>query len=220
VWQDDRDGNFEIYGQALDHDDTAARLTQTSGASESPQLAIDPAGMYHLVWLEDRASVAQAYYKTLSDGVWSPDHRVSDSPTSVSNVHVAAGAYENRSIIWQDERDGNSEIYGVTHASAATSGTQDAELAGHLAITFAPNPFEDRGEFVLALPTDQAVCLQIFDPSGRRVCLVSDERFHAGEHHLRWDARDDQGRQTGSGVYFYRLDAGATVRTGRLVRLQ
>jgi hypothetical protein len=220
VWQDDRDGNFEIYGQSIDHEDTAARLSQTAGASYSPQVSIDPSGIYHLVWIEDRSGVAQVYYKTLKAGAWSLDGRVSGSPVSVGSAHIVAGAYENTAIIWQDERDGSYELYSLIHESDALSDAASLDPSRLTTISFAPNPFSDNGEFVLDLPSEQRVRIQVFDLSGRRVCLLQDAVLSAGSHRVGWNARDDQGGHVGSGVYFYRLETGGITKTGRVVRIQ
>jgi hypothetical protein len=39
----------------------------------------------------------------------------------------------------------------------------------------------------------------------------------AGRRQIDWDGRRDDGRPAGSGVYFYRVEAGHDARTGRLV---
>jgi len=37
---------------------------------------------------------------------------------------------------------------------------------------------------------------------------------------LRWDGRDANGKQVGSGVYFYRIRTGAATHWGKLVYLR
>ena len=41
-----------------------------------------------------------------------------------------------------------------------------------------------------------------------------------GEHSVEWDGKDDYGRSVSSGVYFYKLEAGAFVCTRRMVLLR
>jgi len=61
------------------------------------------------------------------------------------------------------------------------------------------------------------VSLTIYDVNGRLVrTLVSGDRA-AGMHEVVWDARDDAGRTIASGVYVYRLTAGADVAVRRMV---
>jgi flagellar hook assembly protein FlgD len=42
----------------------------------------------------------------------------------------------------------------------------------------------------------------------------------AGRHQVTWDGRDTSGRQVASGVYFYRLQAGAETRSGKMVLMK
>jgi hypothetical protein len=38
--------------------------------------------------------------------------------------------------------------------------------------------------------------------------LLVDEILEGGEHTVPWNGRDDRGHRVGSGIYFYRLEAG------------
>jgi flagellar hook assembly protein FlgD len=67
------------------------------------------------------------------------------------------------------------------------------------------------------LPESGTVSLTIYDVNGRLVrTLVSSDRA-AGMHEVVWDACDDAGRAVSSGVYVYRLTAGADVAVRRMV---
>jgi flagellar hook assembly protein FlgD len=59
------------------------------------------------------------------------------------------------------------------------------------------------------------VQVNIYDVAGRRVRLLADRVFPAGEQTLVWDGADDGGRKVARGVYFVRsstqLDAGRIV---------
>lgn len=50
--------------------------------------------------------------------------------------------------------------------------------------------------------------------------ILVDQVQEGGIHQVRWDGRDRQGNPVGSGVYFYRLEAGevSAVRKMVLVR--
>jgi flagellar hook assembly protein FlgD len=41
-----------------------------------------------------------------------------------------------------------------------------------------------------------------------------------GRHTVSWDGRDDDGRQLGSGVYYYRFEAAGAARIGKMVLLR
>src|SRR5439155_25395105 len=68
------------------------------------------------------------------------------------------------------------------------------------------NPLE-RGEAVVrfGLAHGDRVTARVYDLAGRMVRTLADRNFPAGEHELRWDGSDDQGRRMARGVYFTRL---------------
>ena len=86
-----------------------------------------------------------------------------------------------------------------------------------------PNPFGSESEsstigFELALRTPAT--LRVFDSTGCLVRLMLDDTLEPGAHVAIWDGRNDQGAEVGSGIYFYRLDAGEFSAIRRLVKLR
>ena len=51
--------------------------------------------------------------------------------------------------------------------------------------------------------------LEIFDVLGQRVRTLLEERLPPGQYSLNWNGRNDAGKTVSSGVYFYRIEAGA-----------
>lgn len=72
-----------------------------------------------------------------------------------------------------------------------------------------PNPFSGRTTIRFELPAETSVRLEVFDAQGRLVRTLAKSQFPPGFHALDWDERDAYGRQVGSGVYLYRIHAGA-----------
>lgn len=68
-----------------------------------------------------------------------------------------------------------------------------------------PNPFNPRTEVSFTLQRASRARLEIFDARGRRVRLLEERVFDAGEHRAVWDGRDDTGRDLASGLYFIRV---------------
>jgi hypothetical protein len=83
-----------------------------------------------------------------------------------------------------------------------------------------PNPFNPSVTIPFRLPAPQRVRLLLHDVAGRRVALLADREFPAGEHALLWDGRDEAGHPAGSGVYFVRLEAAGVSESQKLVLLR
>lgn len=81
----------------------------------------------------------------------------------------------------------------------------------------APNPLLVSTRIAFSLSRSGDAVLELFDATGRRVKLLFDGPLPSGEHAVLWDGRDDRGRRSAAGTYFYRLSAEGLLRTGRLV---
>ncbi len=80
-----------------------------------------------------------------------------------------------------------------------------------------PNPFTPRTTIRYALPEPTHVRLRVYDVAGRLVRVLVDEPRPAGRHLVHWNGRGDGERPLASGVYYYRLEAGAHVETRSIV---
>jgi hypothetical protein len=80
-----------------------------------------------------------------------------------------------------------------------------------------PNPFNPSTSIVFYLPLAQHATLVIYDVKGSRVRTLVDGAQPVGRHTVRWDGKNDNGVQVGSGVYYYRLKAGKDIITKKLV---
>ena len=78
-----------------------------------------------------------------------------------------------------------------------------------------PNPFNPSTTIKFELPRTSQVNLTVYDILGREVSMLVNERREAGVHEVKFD-----GSNLASGVYLYRLQAGAFVSTKKLVLLK
>ena len=84
-----------------------------------------------------------------------------------------------------------------------------------------PNPFNPTTTIRYAIPAPGGrVSLSIYDLSGRRVKTLINTDVAPGTYTATWRGLDDSGRQLGSGVYFYRLEAGGRTLTKKMVLLK
>jgi len=70
-----------------------------------------------------------------------------------------------------------------------------------------PNPFNPSTLVRFTLPTDQHAMLAVYDVRGRLVRTLVDDIRPAGLNEVRWNGRDDRGRDSASGTYFTLLRA-------------
>ncbi len=80
-----------------------------------------------------------------------------------------------------------------------------------------PNPFNPSTAILFALDAPADVRLEIFDVQGRLVRAIAGGSLPVGEHAMAWDGRDAAGRDAASGVYLYRVHAGAASLGGRMM---
>lgn len=104
-----------------------------------------------------------------------------------------------------------------TEPTDVADGAMPTRYALHAA---APNPFNPRTSIRFDLPRAGAVRLAVYDVSGRRVRTLADGPMAAGVRTVTWDGKDDGGHDVASGIYLYRLEAGAFDQTRKMVLLK
>ena len=80
-----------------------------------------------------------------------------------------------------------------------------------------PNPFNPETVIGYQLPTDGNVSLKVYDMLGREAATLTNEYQGAGVHHSQFSIINSQ---LSSGVYFYRLTAGAYSSTKKMIVLK
>ena len=119
---------------------------------------------------------------------------------------------------------GNGVFRSTPALSMETTNIAGAESASPQ--TFAlfqnyPNPFNSATAFRFALAVRSEVELSIFNTAGQKVATLVHRVLPAGTHALRWNGRDDAGRQLASGVYLYQLKIGRQqLKTRKLLLLR
>lgn len=78
-----------------------------------------------------------------------------------------------------------------------------------------PNPFNPTTRISYTLPSSAAVRLEVFNTLGERIGSLVDEFQSAGEHSVQFDAAN-----VPSGVYFYRMRAGAFVEVKKMILMR
>jgi hypothetical protein len=83
-----------------------------------------------------------------------------------------------------------------------------------------PNPFNPSTTIRFVLPGNGHANLSIFDARGKFVVNLVDGVLGAGLREFTWDGTNARGEPASSGVYFYRLEAGNTALTRKMVLIK
>jgi hypothetical protein len=83
-----------------------------------------------------------------------------------------------------------------------------------------PNPFNPETEIRFTLNSAQTVQLDIYNILGQKIRSLIDDRREAGTHTIRWDGRNSAGQTVGSGVYFYRINAGPFTQVRKMLLMR
>jgi len=70
------------------------------------------------------------------------------------------------------------------------------------------------------MPVEDHVQLEVLDVRGWLVQTLVNGPIEAGHHTAVWQGMSDSGQRMASGIYLYRLRAGAFVETRRMVLLK
>jgi hypothetical protein len=121
VWEDNRDGNWDIYfANSTDGGNTFSSNKKInddgSGVSQyNPFIAIDIVGNIYITWDDRRNSNPDIYFANSTDNgvTFSVNKRVNDdvSSTTQNAVSMALDNTGTIYIAWQDNRNGNYDIY-------------------------------------------------------------------------------------------------------------
>ncbi len=78
-----------------------------------------------------------------------------------------------------------------------------------------PNPFNPQTTIHWSIPTDNNVKLKVYDIEGKEIATLVNGHRNAGDYNTIFDASS-----LASGVYFYRMQAGKYVNTGKMILMK
>jgi hypothetical protein len=111
---------------------------------------------------------------------------------------IPARNYFMKAVFDFFENDTNLEITGEDEMPKVFS----------LAQNF-PNPFNPATRIKFTLPKKSHVSLKVYNVAGQLVKTLRDDVMDVGSHEVTWDGTNNIGSSVASGVYFYKMKAGA-----------
>ncbi len=82
------------------------------------------------------------------------------------------------------------------------------------------NPFSDRAELVLSMPSPGNARVDVFDVRGRLVTTLTSGTLPSGEHRLEWNGADRSGHPVSAGIYFVRAQVDGWRSSKKLVLMR
>lgn len=223
VWEDHRDGNPEIYyKRSTDNGYTwgaDTRLTQDT--AQSGLCSVHLSGSFvHVVWRDDRDGDDEVYYKLSTDrGIsWGSDIRLTEAP-GTSDMSSCAVSGATLHIVWNDDRDGNMEIYYKRNPTGNTtiginSNHHNSPIGFQLYQNY-PNPFNPGTTIRFELSHSAYTSLKIYNLMGQQVATLVNDYLTAGYYTREWNASG-----MASGIYFYILQSGKRSQTKKLLLMK
>ncbi len=83
-----------------------------------------------------------------------------------------------------------------------------------------PNPFNPSTKIEYSLARRSNVSLIIYNILGQRVKKIVNDDQEAGNHAVSWNGLDDNGIETASGIYFYKIVAGDFTKVNKMLLLK
>ncbi len=83
-----------------------------------------------------------------------------------------------------------------------------------------PNPFNPNTTIQFQLPATSHMSLKIYNLDGQLIKTLISEQMTAGNHNVNWDGTNDLGIKVGSGLYFYRIQAGRFTTARRMILIK
>ena len=185
TWNDDRDGNHEIYFARLDANGAPVggevRVTNAAGSSLFSDLAVVRSGTgtpgYGVVWQDDRDGNIEVYFSRL-DAMGAPASaiRLTTTPLASGDAHIAWSG-SSFGVAWIDEKPGDADVSSYVY-------------------------FAQLSEVGAKIGTD----VLVRDADGRADVPIIAWNGNGAEYGLAW--RDTRSGGAAGEIYFARLTAG------------
>jgi hypothetical protein len=216
VWHDQRNGNIDIYytcssDGGLTWEDERPLTTHVS-SSNIPTCAAHGAYV-HVAWYDNRDGNYEIYYtRSIDSGAsWENETRLTahDSISKAPSICVAGPCVH---LVWQDNRDGNDEVYYKRNPTGSHCDENCSAGTIQSRVHVYPHPCSGNACIYILVPyiskgfPDACVC--IYDVSGRLVRDISEDivgqsvQGSMSVTKLVWDGHDYHNNAVSGGVYF------------------
>jgi hypothetical protein len=144
VWHETRLSGWKVrykaYRSAAGWDTTSEMITDFPSTSWDARIVVDPAGLRHVFWSDDRADNFEIYYKKRYPGhPWGGDKEFTSAENTSGGPRASVDAAGNIHVLWEDFRSGLSAVYYKKIAAATGWDAQDTGLTDGLSTAWDPS---------------------------------------------------------------------------------
>ncbi|MDO9576795.1 MAG: FlgD immunoglobulin-like domain containing protein [Candidatus Cloacimonadales bacterium] len=169
---------------------------------EAGQAGVQFQGNYNLHWLDGNIDANPMFGEVENDFfMLQPESPCIDAGTAFFE-------WENHVYLdmQPDEYLGPAPDIGAWESEFTGSDIPQIPLTFALQQNF-PNPFNPDTKIQFSLPQDCRVDLIIYNIKGQKVKQLINDQLAAGQHSVVWNGKDENGKQSASGIYFYKVKA-------------
>ena len=191
-------------------------------------MSVAPNGRIDVTWLDTRdhpgTYLSRLYYSYSEDGgnTWTPGEALSDAfdphlgfpqQTKIGDYYHQLSDDTGAHLAWSATFNGEEDIF-YSYIQPELINTAAHQPASSIALTCAPNPFNQTTAFSFFLPEHARIKLEIFDGRGLLTARLADSDLDSGEHKIAWQT------DVPAGLYSYRLSMdGIVSASGRVVKV-
>ena len=140
------------------------------------------------------------------------------SNSELPDNRVLSIAFDENGNKWIGTGDG----LAVYNQGGVVTSIERAEWTTHVPENYClsqnyPNPFNPSTTIQYDLPRSGHVQLVVYDILGREVKCLLDEQKPTGQHHVIWDATNDNGEHVAAGLYFCCMKTNAYSQTQKML---
>ncbi len=122
---------------------------------------------------------------------------------------------------------GNTRTYGSTvdmgcyEWQPVGNFNQDLDFRDTKVIAYNyPNPFNPTTTISYSLPEEGNVCIEVYNIKGQKVKQLINEHKESGHHTIKWNGTDENNKNVGSGVYFYKIKTKKSSLINKMIMLK
>jgi hypothetical protein len=105
-------------------------------------------------------------------------------------------------------------------SSRIITANHEPQIPNSIHLSAFPNPFNASISIQFTTPSSYPVQLVVYDVLGRKIAMIGQYAFSAGNHTLHWRGISDQGQPVASGMYFARLTTPLGAKSIPIVNLK